>query len=137
MNKMKLLLELAKAYNNLDYSLLHSIVSDDIVYESQDVFSALVGREKVFKYLEAKFLTVRNSALPVYAEMSFLDNEPSAGIYAKTKENHPCIILSQGTKENKIALVLVKVSESRIRRIDVCTVFPHFSEAAPTGFYPS
>ena len=137
MKELDYVIETARSYNNLDVSYIEAIASENIIYESQDVFSALEGKEEVFKYLKAKFLTVRNSAHPVFAEIGFLDNEPSAGIYGTSEVNHPCIILAQDTKKNKISLVLIKATDGKISRIDICTVFPHWSAAVSTGLYPS
>lgn len=137
MKELNYVIETAKSYNNLDLSYIEAIASDNIIYESQEVFSALEGREEVFNYMEAKFRTVHKSDHPVFAEIGFLDTKPSAGIYGTSEVNRPCIILAQGTKENKIAIVTVEVSDGSLSRIDVCTVFPHWSEAIPTGSYPS
>lgn len=116
----------AKSYNNLNHDVLNSVLDENIIYESQNVLKALEGKQNVLSYLEGKFKTIANSGNQVYAELGFLDE-------AKQK---PCIILSQGDKENKGVLILVKAENNLITRIDICTVAPHWSSAIRTDEYP-
>ncbi|MGJ8760859.1 MAG: hypothetical protein ACSHXA_09955 [Polaribacter sp.] len=75
---------------------------------------------------ESKFKVVKDSNNIVFTEVGCLDAE---------KEN-PCIILSQGSKENKGGLILIETKNSLVSRIDICTVAPHWSSAIGTGEYP-
>lgn len=125
MNEMDLLKIVAKAYNNLDYKELETIASDDIVYESQDVFSALEGKKAVLNYLQPKFETVKNSGHLVFAEIGYIKNQ-----------SRSCIIMSQGTLENKISVVLIESRDEKLSRIDICTIFPHWSQVTGTNEYP-
>ena len=122
---MDLLKIVAKAYNNLDYKKIETMASEDIVYESQDFFSALEGKKAVMNYLQPKFEKVKNSGHPVFAEIGFIKDQ-----------SRSCIIMSQGTVENKISVVLIEAREEKLSRIDICTVFPHWSQATGTNEYP-
>lgn len=124
---VELIKSVAKTYNNLNQDVLVPILDEDIVYESQNVLKALKGKKAVLEYLKQKFATIRKMENQVYAELGFLDE-------AKQK---PCIILSQGTKENKGALILIKDENNLITRIDICTVAPHWTSAIPTNEYPA
>ena len=126
MNHFDAVNEVAKAYNNLDYTLIDNIADDNISYESQNVLNAIEGKEQVINYLKGKFEVVRNSDNLVYAELGYL----------APNESEPCIILSQGNKEDQGALILVKTNHNKVIRIDICTVAPHWSEATRTHEYP-
>ncbi|MFD1616083.1 hypothetical protein [Gelatiniphilus marinus] len=123
---INLIKTLAKSYNNLNQDGLESVLDENIIYESQNVLNALEGKQNVLSYLEGKFKTIHNSGNQVYAELGFLDK-------AKKK---PCIILSQGDKENKGALILIEAKNNLITRIDICTVVPHWKSAIQTNEYP-
>ena len=124
---IKLIKEVGKAYNTLNHNVLDASLDDGIIYESQNVLKALKGKKAVMEYLEGKFATIRKLENHVYAELGFLDE-------AKQK---PCIILSQGSKENKGALILVEENNNKITRIDICTVAPHWTSAIRTNEYPN
>lgn len=124
--KKKLITQLAKCYNNLDVSYINNLLHNDVVYESQNVLTAIEGKNDVLAYLEPKFKVIKDSNNIVFAEVGYLDVE---------KEN-PCIILSQGSKENKGGLILIETKSNLISRIDICTVAPHWSSAIGTSEYP-
>jgi len=115
----------AKAWNRLDYSLLESIFSDEIIYESQMVLKPLIGKKDVCEYLKRKMETINQlgDSTRVYAELGKV-----MGLI--------CVIVAQGTKDNLEATVLFKVRENRLLRIDICIV-PHPSEAIRFGVYPT
>ena len=123
MNELEFYKEVSKAYNNLDYTLMENVFSDEVVYESQNVFSSLNGKNEVVDYLKGKFKAISSSKNLVFAELGYLPN------------NKPCIILSQGSKENKGSVVLLEIENQAVARIDICTVAPHWSIVKPTGGY--
>jgi hypothetical protein len=125
--KTKFITELAKTYNNLDIKYLSDLLSEDVRYESQNVLTPIVGKENLINYLKQKLKLIKESNHLVYAEIGFLD----------TKKENPCIILSQGNKESKGALVLVETIDNLISGIDICTVAPHWSTAIRTNDYPA
>lgn len=129
---------LARAYNNLDVALIEDKLADDIIYESQQVLIPLRGKPGVVEYLEQKFQTISDTPeARVFVELAFLDNLDGTMIpLAFAREGQPCLIMAQGTKENRLAVVLVHESFGKISRIDLCTIAPHWSQASGTGEYP-
>jgi len=138
MNQVNLIKKVAKAYNNLDYTEIEEVSSDQIVYENQDVFHPLKGKQQVSRFLERKFSSVKSSGDPLFAEIGIMkDKGDSMSEHPVTNEGMPCIIVSQGKKENKVALILIEAQEDKLTRIDICTVSPHWSMAAGTNEFPS
>jgi hypothetical protein len=137
MSDIELIIIVAKSYNNLDYKFIEEIASDDIIYESQSVFSALIGKKKVIHYLKGKFNTIKDSDSPVFAEIGFpgYNNKEIKKDFSEYL-GRPCIILSQDSKDHKVALVQIRSESGKLKRIDICTVAPHWSEAFGTGQYP-
>lgn len=130
--------KLAQMFNKLDFSGIADYFAEDIVYESQNVFVPLTGKNNLLYYLDGKFKTIRKSNKPVFAEIGIMRRQSGARVkLASVKRGDHCIILSQGTVENKVALVFIKASGGLITRIDICTVVPHWSFAIGTGEYPS
>ncbi|MCB0743360.1 MAG: hypothetical protein KDC67_05610 [Ignavibacteriae bacterium] len=68
---IKLIKEVAKAYNTLNHNILDASLDDGIIYESQNVLNALKGKQAVMEYLEGKFETIRKLENHVYAELGF------------------------------------------------------------------
>jgi hypothetical protein len=121
--KKKYITELAKTYNNLDESFIADLLSEDIIYESQNVLTPIEGKENLLYYLKNKFKRIKELNSIVFAEIGFLND-------------NSCIILSQDEKENKSSLVLIEINNNLISRIDLCTVAPHWSSAKRIGEYP-
>ncbi len=130
---------LGKAYNTLDISHIEHLLDEDIIYESQQVLCPLKGREAVLDYLRKKFVTIRRTpGSELIAELGFMGNQDRAYIKAAfAREGQPCLILSQGEKEKKLAVVLVEGLKGKISRVELCTVAPHWSQVQGTGEYPS
>lgn len=140
-HELKLLIlvtELAKTYNNLDHSFVENLLAEDVVYESQNVIVPLKGKATVIDYLKKKFEKLRETPdAKLYAELGFLGNLGNAEIKTPfAHEGQPCIIMSQGNKNNKLAVVLVEQMNGKISRIDICTVAPYWSQAKGTDEYP-
>ena len=130
--------EVGRAYNLLDVTILENILSEDICYSSQDVLTSLNGKPEVLNYLTEKFDTIKNSDSPVFAELGYMKTQEGWSVQlADVEKGDPCLILSQGSKENKGAVILLGVdSLNKITSIDICTVVPHWSLAIRTGEYP-
>lgn len=118
---------LAKTYNNLNIKHIEGFLSKNVIYENQNVLEPIQARENLINYLTQKFKTIKKSNNLVYAELGYLD----------AQKEKPCVILSQGKKENKGALVLIESADNLITRIDICTVTPHWSKAIRTNEYPN
>src|SRR5271169_6280074 len=130
---------LGKSYNTLDISYIANLLNDDIIYESQQVLAPLKGKEAVLDYLQKKFITLRNTpGSELIAELGFMGSQEHAYIKAAfASEGQPCLILSQGDKERKLAVVLVEAVKGKISRVELCTVAPHWSQVKGTGEYPT
>ena len=115
------------------------MLDDDIIYESQQVLCALKGREAVLDYLRTKFVTLRNTpGSELIAEFGFMGSQEHSYIKAAfAREGQPCLVLSQGEKERKLAVALVDGLKGKISRVELCTVAPHWSQVEGTGEYPS
>jgi len=129
---------LGKSYNTLDVAPIEQLLDDDIKYESQQVLSPLKGREAVLDYLKKKFVTLRNTpGSELFAETGFMGSQECEYIKAAfATEGQPCLILSQGEKERKLAVVLVEGLKGKISEVQLCTVAPHWSQVQGTGEYP-
>jgi len=103
---------LAQAWNELNTEHILPFMSEDIIYESQWVFSALNGKTEVLEYLNGKFETLRNSNdSKVKADLAYL---PRMGMKL-------CLIMSQQLEEGlKEVTVLLEVKDNLISRIDIC-----------------
>jgi hypothetical protein len=130
---------LGKAYNTLDVTPIENLFDEDIKYESQHVVTPLKGREAVLDYLRKKFITLRNTpGSELFAEIGFMGSQEGAYIeVAYVTEGQPCLILSQGEKEKKLAVVLVEGIKGKITLVSLCTVAPHWSQVQGTGEYPT
>jgi hypothetical protein len=129
---------LGKAYNTLDITHIEQLLDDDIKYESQHVITPLRGKEAVLDYLRKKFVTLKNTpGSELFAEIGFMGSQEREYIQAAfATEGQPCLILSQGEKEKKLAVVLVEGLQGKISEVQLCTVAPHWSQVQGTGEYP-
>lgn len=116
----------AKAMNNLDLGTLGDILSEDFKFESQMVVKPIESKVEFLKYIHAKLETIRNSDSPVFAEM---------GRIKAYGEEQPCVILAQGDRESLVGVVLAKIKNNQLSRIDLCVV-PSPEEAVRSSFYP-
>lgn len=121
-----LITKVATAYNTLDASLFEPIIADDFVYESQHVLEALVGKTNFLEYITGKFNTIQKTGATVFAELGYSGSD-----------NINCIIMAQGNRENKGALLFIEINTAgKIQRMDMCTVAPNWRTAKRTHVYP-
>ena len=129
MHKLMTVEEALRAYaamiNTLDISKLEPYLSKDFRYTSQMVLSDIVSKHDFLNYMGGKLATIRNSGSKIWAEMG-IDPEGFPG---------PCVILSQGEKENLVGVVLATVEADLIKQFDLCIV-PTPRSALRTGEYP-
>jgi hypothetical protein len=122
MNKLEIVNEIAKGYNNLDSAIIEAVASDNIIYESQWVMSSINSKVETFKYLKHKFDIIKNSETKLFAEIAYYSEDP-------------CIILAQDTTENKVATLLIEVTNEQVSRMDICEV-PNWRDCKRTNEYP-
>lgn len=129
----------ARAWNRLDFEILEPFLDESVVFESQEVFSSLDGKEAVSEYLMGKFATIRKTRWKsdVYAEIGHCGTQDGNNIQVLSAEPfRPCILMAQGDPNKVLVLVLLDVESAKIKRIDLCTVIPHPSSAIRSGVYP-
>ena len=115
----------AAMMNALDVSCLEPLLADDFHYASQWVFAKIESKSDYVKYIVPKLDAIRKSGAPPWAEMGWLDREFP----------EPCVVMAQGDRDNLIALLLAKVENGKIQRLDLCGASsPH--SARRTGDYP-
>ncbi len=123
---------MARAWNNLDASMLEPYISEDIVFWSQQALTDVAGKKAVMAYLSAEMETIRK--LPderVYVELGETKPLPMAA-----DNPEPCVVLARGHKENIRALALLKLECGKINSIGICSDAPHPSTARRSGKYP-
>lgn len=115
----------AAMMNTLDVAKLSGFLVDDFHYASQWVFAEIESKQEYVDYMRPKLEAVKKSGSKVWAEMATLDQGFPG----------PCVVLAQDDKSNLVALVLAKVGESGIIRLDMCGA-PSPHSARRTGDYP-
>jgi hypothetical protein len=122
MNQLQLARQVCEAYNRQDASLLNDITTQNLHYESQWVITPITGRPQVVDYLSGKFKTICEAGAGMYAELAWYGEDP-------------CAILSQGSKDNHVATLVLSFAEDKISGILVCAI-PSWTELRRTGEYP-
>lgn len=139
MNESELVELYAKTWNTLNPAIIEPYLADDVVYESQVVFSALIGKEAVFDYLQGKMQTIKKTRYKsdVFAEIGYCGSQDGNKIQVlSVSDFQSCVLMAQGNPDEVIALVLLETEAGKIKRIDICTEVPHPSSAIRTGEYP-
>lgn len=117
--------KIATAYNTLNPDVFTDLIADDFTYESQHVFEPMNGKETFLEYINGKYNTIKRTGALVYAEIGYY-------------EDAPCIIMAQGDKENKGALLFIELTSEgdKVKRMDMCGIAPNWSSAKRTHEYP-
>ncbi len=116
----------AKMMNNLDPQYLEPFLSDDFIFESQQVLQPIISKKTFLEYIHPKLNAIRKANALVYAEMGTIDT---------FERLQSCVILAQNEKENLIGLAFARTDGNLIKRIDLCIVPSPFS-AKRSGDYP-
>jgi len=115
----------ATMMNKLDVSCLEPLLADDFHYASQWVFAEIESKTEYLEYIAPKLEAIRKSGGTAWAEMGWLDREFPG----------PCVVMAQGDKDNLLAVVLAKVEDGKIKRLDLCGA-PSPHSARRSGEYP-
>jgi len=111
--------------NTQDESKFAELLAKDFHYASQWVFAEIESKQAYLDYIRPKLLAIKKSGSDVWAEMAHLEQEfPS-----------PCVVMAQDSKDNLISLMLVKVANGKISRLDMCGA-PSPHSAKRSGDYP-
>ncbi len=117
----------AKMMNTLRTEPLEGLLAEDFTYESQTVFQALDSKQAFLSYIRPKLKTIAEAKATVYAEM---------GVVSAYGERQPCVVLAQNERNNLVGLVLAKVKDNKLARLDLCVVPPP-QTAERNGDYPA
>jgi hypothetical protein len=123
MDDIDLVVELAKGYNNLEITAFENVVVSNVIYDSQNELYPIVGWSDLRNHLLQQFAAINKSKFRLYAELGYWGSRP-------------CIILSQGSKELKKAVVLISFQADKICRINYCTGTPSWNDVLGTNQYP-
>lgn len=115
----------ATMMNTLDAACLEPLLADDFHYASQWVFTEIETKSAYLEYIVPKLDAIRKSGARAWAEIGWLDKEFPG----------PCVVMAQGDKDNLLAVVLAKVEDGKIKRLDLCGA-PSPHSARRTGEYP-
>lgn len=123
---------LAKAWNNLDASLLEPYIAKDIIFWSQQALTDMTGKNAVMAHLNNEMESIRRSPQErIFAELGETKPYPLA-----PNDPEPCVVLARGDRNNVRALALLKLECGKINSIGICSDAPHPSTATRTGEYP-
>ena len=103
-----------------------SLLSHDFRYASQSVFAEIESKDDYRAYIVPKLETIKKS--------------PEAKVYAELAETHAwghdhCVLLAQGSKDDLVASLFVKVENGLVIRADMCLI-PAPKSARRTSLYP-
>ena len=115
----------AKMMNTLDAGAIEPLLADDFHYSSQWVLVEITSKKEYMDYIRPTLKAVRESGAKVWAEMAQLEQ----GIPG------PCVVLAQESKDALLSLVLGKVANGKLTRLDMCGA-PSPWSAKRSGEYP-
>lgn len=115
----------AVMWNTLDESVVAPFLDENVVYESQILGErAFKGKACFLEHFRNKFVWLRkDETVKVFAEM---------GEY----QCHPCVVLALNSRQNRLAVLMLDVSNEFVSRINWCFVMPCPEEVSPTSVYP-
>ena len=115
----------ARMLNRLDPNELEPWLADTFTYESQMVITPISPKSAFLEYIHRKMSAIRDSDLPVWAEMGWLNHSIPG----------PCVVVAQGEKENLVGLIVATAEAGKLVRLDMCIAPPPHS-ANRSGIYP-
>ena len=86
----------------------------------------LESKQEFLEYIYPKLKTIWEANATVFAEM---------GTVSAYKPEQSCVIMAQNNRDNLVALVLVKLEDQLIKRLDIC-ITPSPKTAQQSGEYP-
>jgi hypothetical protein len=115
----------ATMMNTLNVDAIEPLLADDFHYSSQWVLAEITSKQEYLDYIRPKLKAVRDSETKVWAEMAHLEQEIPG----------PCVVLAQNSKDNLLSLILGKVANGKLTRLDMCGA-PSPHSAKRSGVYP-
>ena len=117
----------AKMMNTLSVAPLEPLLADNFTYESQWVFSALNSKKEFLNYIKPKLQAIKGAGATAFAAM---------GMVHACGEYQPCVVMAQNSKSSLVGIVLARVVNNKLSRLDLCAVPPPES-AERSGEYPA
>lgn len=102
--------------NTLNASKFEPLLADDFHYSSQWVFAEIGSKKEYHGYITGKLEALKESDSKVWAEMGEI--EESFAVLSHGWGT-PCVVMTQGEKDNVISLVFAEVRDGKISRIDM------------------
>jgi DNA-binding response OmpR family regulator len=115
----------AAMLNTFDVSKLEPLLADDFHYSSELALVEIRTKEAFLKYITGNLKTIKSSGNRIWAEMGELSHTWPG----------PCVVISQGGKNDLQCIVVAKVEDGKIKRLDQ-RVVPLPESAERTGEYP-
>ena len=115
----------ATMMNTLNVDAIEPLLANDFHYSSQWVLAEITSKQEYLDYIRPKLKAVRDSETNVWAEMAHLEQEIPG----------PCVVLAQNSKDNLLSLILGKVANGKLTRLDMCGA-PSPHSAKRSGEYP-
>lgn len=115
----------ATMINTSNTDVIAPLLAQDFVYESQNVFNDLVGKDAFLAYFAGKIQAMKTANRPAFADLACL---PGWGHYL-------CAVLWQGDPLKPQVVAYADVSAGKIKRISLC-VAPLPEKASRSGLWP-
>jgi hypothetical protein len=116
----------AAMLNTFDVSKLEPLLADDFHYSSELALVEIRTKKDFLKYIRGKLKTLQSSGNRIWAEMGRLSHTWPG----------PCVVISEGGQNDLRCIVLAKVEDGKIKRLDQ-RVVPLPKSAERTGEYPA
>tara|TARA_R110001592_G_scaffold237306_3_gene496117 strand:+ start:21200 stop:21583 length:384 start_codon:yes stop_codon:yes gene_type:complete len=106
----ELVIEFAKAWNNLDSSFISELMDEDFHYASQWVMNEIDNKSEYLKYLDNKFSAIAKSEGSLVAELGM------------SGRNY-CLVLSQVQRGSTSKVTfLITTKNGKLVRADTCKI---------------
>ena len=122
----------ATMMNTLNAGKFTPLLADDFHYASQWVFAEIESKQEYLDYITMKLRAMKDSGAKVCAEMGEI--EQSFAVLSHGWGT-PCVVITQGARDDVAALVFAEVKDETIRRLDMC--MPELYRWKRSGDYPS
>ncbi|MDA3913954.1 hypothetical protein [Oleiagrimonas sp.] len=112
--------------NTLSVGSFEGMLADDFTYESHYVYEMIESKQAFLEYIKPRLQSIAQADTRIFAEM---------GMVSAYGERQPCVALAQYNKSLLVGLVLARVQDNKLSRLDLCIV-PAPESADRSGEYP-
>jgi len=129
--KVDMIESVAIAFNKRDFKLFEALLSNDFIYYNQRNGIQVSGKVCFLEYIQDVFEVMKFDAV-VFAELGYINNNLKG-----ENSSCPCIILAEGRKEQKSALLLIEEENGQIIKMNLFTnEDERWDQVEPTNLYP-